>query len=87
VIILAGAVFVGLVLVLLAYLFTRDSLSKYDLPEGQRFSPADATAVAASAAAVKALNKRLRGASGPSVFSPCVKPWILFLPVQKPLVL
>jgi monoterpene epsilon-lactone hydrolase len=64
VIILAGAVFVGLVLVLLAYLFTRDSLSKYDLPEGQRFSPADATAVAASAAAVKALNKRLRGASG-----------------------
>jgi acetyl esterase/lipase len=50
--------------VLLAYLFTRDSLSKYDLPEGQRFSPADATAVAASAAAVKALNKRLRGASG-----------------------
>ena len=63
-IILAGAVFVGLVLVLLAYLFTRDSLSKYDLPEGQRFSPADATAVAASAAAVKALNKRLRGASG-----------------------
>jgi|TARA_B110000259_G_scaffold4710_1_gene5355 monoterpene epsilon-lactone hydrolase len=64
VIILAGAVLVGLVLVLLAYLFTRDSLSKYDLPEGQRFSPADATAVAASAAAVKALNKRLRGASG-----------------------
>ena len=63
-IILAGAVLVGLVLVLLAYLFTRDSLSKYDLPEGQRFSPADATAVAASAAAVKALNKRLRGASG-----------------------
>jgi monoterpene epsilon-lactone hydrolase len=64
VIILAGAVLVGLVLVLLAYLFTRDSLSKYDLPEGQRFSPADANAVAASAAAVKALNKRLRGASG-----------------------
>jgi acetyl esterase/lipase len=64
VIILAGAVLVGLVLVLLAYLFTRDSLSKYDLPEGQRFSPADATAVAAAAAAVKALNKRLRGASG-----------------------
>ena len=64
-IILAGAVLVGLVFVLLAYLFTRDSLSKYDLPEGQRFSPADATAVAASAAAVKALNKRLRGASGP----------------------
>ena len=63
-IILAGAVLVGLVFVLLAYLFTRDSLSKYDLPEGQRFSPADATAVAASAAAVKALNKRLRGASG-----------------------
>ena len=63
-IILAGAVLVGLVLLLLAYLFTRDSLSKYDLPEGQRFSPADATAVAASAAAVKALNKRLRGASG-----------------------
>ena len=63
-IILAGAVLVGLVLVLLAYLFTRDSLSKYDLPEGQRFSPADANAVAASAAAVKALNKRLRGASG-----------------------
>ena len=63
-IILAGAVLVGLVLVLLAYLFTRDSLSKYDLPEGQRFSPADATAVVASAAAVKALNKRLRGASG-----------------------
>ncbi|MDG1079107.1 MAG: alpha/beta hydrolase [Porticoccaceae bacterium] len=46
-------------------MFTRDSLSKYDLPEGRRFSPADATAVAASAAAVKALNKRLRGASGP----------------------
>ena len=64
-IILAGAVLVGLVLMLLAYLFTRDSLSRYDLPEGQRFSPADATAVAASAAAVKALNKRLRGASGP----------------------
>ena len=63
-IILAGAVLVGLVLMLLAYMFTRDSLSKYDLPEGQRFSPADATAVAASAAAVKALNKRLRGASG-----------------------
>ena len=50
---------------LLAYMFTRDSLSKYDLPEGQRFSPADANAVAASAAAVKALNKRLRDASGP----------------------
>lgn len=64
-IILAGAVLVGLVFSLLAYIFTRDSLSKYDLPEGQRFSPADATAVAASAAAVKALNKRLRGASGP----------------------
>ncbi|MDA9983533.1 alpha/beta hydrolase [Porticoccaceae bacterium] len=56
---------VGLVLGLLAYIFTRDSLSKYDLPQGQRFSPADATAVAASAAAVAALNKRLRGASGP----------------------
>jgi len=65
VIILAGAVLVGLVLMLLAYMFTRDSLSKYDLPEGQRFSPADANAVAASAAAVKALNKRLRDASGP----------------------
>jgi acetyl esterase/lipase len=65
VIILAGAVLVGLVFSLLTYIFTRDSLSKYDLPEGQRFSPADATAVAASAAAVKALNKRLRGASGP----------------------
>jgi len=65
VIILAGAVLVGLVLSGLAFLFTRDSLSKYDLPEGQRFSPADATAAAASAAAVKALNKRLRGASGP----------------------
>ena len=64
-IILAGAVLVGLVLMLLAYMFTRDSLSKYDLPEGQRFSPADANAVAASAAAVKALNKRLRDASGP----------------------
>ena len=64
-IILAGAVLVGLVLMLLAYMFTRDSLSKYDLPEGQRFSPADAIAVAASAAAVKALNKRLRDASGP----------------------
>ena len=64
-IILAGAVLVGLVLSGLAFLFTRDSLSKYDLPEGQRFSPADATAAAASAAAVKALNKRLRGASGP----------------------
>ena len=64
-IILAGAVLVGLVLSGLAFLFTRDSLSRYDLPEGQRFSPADATAVAASAAAVKALNKRLRGASGP----------------------
>ena len=64
-IILAGVVLVGLVLMLLAYMFTRDSLSKYDLPEGQRFSPADATAVAASAAAVKALNERLRGASGP----------------------
>ena len=64
-IILAGAVLVGLVFSLLTYIFTRDSLSKYDLPEGQRFSPADATAVAASAAAVKALNKRLRGASGP----------------------
>jgi monoterpene epsilon-lactone hydrolase len=65
VIILVGAILVGLVLALLAFMFTRDSLSKYDLPEGQRFSPADATAVAASAAAVKALNKRLRGASGP----------------------
>jgi len=65
VIILAGAVLVGLVLSGLAFLFTRDSLSKYDLPEGQRFSPADATAAAVSAAAVKALNKRLRGASGP----------------------
>ena len=64
-IILAGAVLVGLVLSGLAFLFTRDSLSKYDLPEGQRFSPADATAAAVSAAAVKALNKRLRGASGP----------------------
>ena len=64
-IILAGAVLIGLVLMLLAYMFTRDSLSKYDLPEGQRFSPADANAVAASAAAVKALNKRLRDASGP----------------------
>ena len=64
-IILVGAILVGLVLALLAFMFTRDSLSKYDLPEGQRFSPADATAVAASAAAVKALNKRLRGASGP----------------------
>ena len=64
-IILAGVVLVGLVLGLLAYIFTRDSLSKYDLPQGQRFSPADATAVAASAAAVAALNKRLRGASGP----------------------
>jgi acetyl esterase/lipase len=65
VIILAGAVLVGLVLSGLAFLFTRDSLSKYDLPEGQRFSPADATAAAASAAAIKVLNKRLRGASGP----------------------
>jgi len=65
VIILVGAILVGLVVALLAFMFTRDSLSKYDLPEGQRFSPADATAVAASAAAVKALNKRLRGASGP----------------------
>jgi monoterpene epsilon-lactone hydrolase len=65
VIILVGAILVGLVLALLAFMFTRDSLSKYDLPEGRRFSPADATAVAASAAAVKALNKRLRGASGP----------------------
>jgi len=65
VIILVGAVLVGLVLGLLVYIFTRDSLSKYDLPQGQRFSPADATAVAASAAAVVALNKRLRGASGP----------------------
>jgi acetyl esterase/lipase len=65
VIILVGAILVGLVVALLAFKFTRDSLSKYDLPEGQRFSPADATAVAASAAAVKALNKRLRGASGP----------------------
>lgn len=64
-IILAGAVIVGLVFSLLAYIFTRDSLSKYDLPEGQRFSPADSTAAAVSAAAVKALNKRLRGASGP----------------------
>lgn len=64
-IILAGVVLVGLVLGLLAYIFTRDSLSKYDLPQGRRFSPADATAVAASAAAVVALNKRLRGASGP----------------------
>ena len=64
-IILVGAILVGLVVALLAFMFTRDSLSKYDLPEGQRFSPADATAVAASAAAVKALNKRLRGASGP----------------------
>ena len=64
-IILAGAVLVGLVLSGLAFLFTRDSLSKYDLPEGQRFSPANATAAAVSAAAVKALNKRLRGASGP----------------------
>ena len=64
-IILVGAILVGLVLALLAFMFTRDSLSKYDLPEGRRFSPADATAVAASAAAVKALNKRLRGASGP----------------------
>lgn len=64
-IILVGAVLVGLVLGLLVYIFTRDSLSKYDLPQGQRFSPADATAVAASAAAVVALNKRLRGASGP----------------------
>ena len=64
-IILVGAILVGLVLALLAFMFTRDSLSKYDLPEGQRFSPGDATAVAASAAAVKALNKRLRGASGP----------------------
>ncbi len=64
-IILVGAVLVGLVLGLLVYIFTRDSLSKYDLPHGQRFSPADATAVAASAAAVAALNKRLRGASGP----------------------
>ncbi|MBT5106828.1 MAG: alpha/beta hydrolase [Porticoccaceae bacterium] len=62
---LVGAILVGLVLALLAFMFTRDSLSKYDLPEGRRFSPADATAVAASAAAVKALNKRLRGASGP----------------------
>ena len=51
-IILVGAVLVGLVLGLLVYIFTRDSLSKYDLPQGQRFSPADATAVAASAAAV-----------------------------------
>jgi epsilon-lactone hydrolase len=65
VIILVGAVLVGLVLGLLVYIFTRDSLSKYDLPQGQRFSPTDATAVAASAAAVVALNKRLRGASGP----------------------
>ena len=64
-IVLVGAILVGLVLALLAFMFTRDSLSKYDLPEGRRFSPADATAVAASAAAVKALNKRLRGASGP----------------------
>lgn len=64
-IILVGAVLVGLVLGLLVYIFTRDSLSKYDLPQGQRFSPTDATAVAASAAAVVALNKRLRGASGP----------------------
>ena len=64
-IILVGAILVGLVVALLAFMFTRDSLSKYDLPEGRRFSPADATAVAASAAAVKALNKRLRGASGP----------------------
>ena len=64
-IILVGAVLVGLVLGLLAYIFTRDSLSKYDLPQGQRFNPADATAVTASAAAVVALNKRLRGASGP----------------------
>ncbi|UVW34090.1 alpha/beta hydrolase [SAR92 clade bacterium H455] len=63
--ILVGAVLVVLVLALLAYIFTRDSLRKYDLPEGQRFSPADANAVAASAAAVKALNKRLRDASGP----------------------
>ena len=53
-IILAGAVLVGLVLSGLAFLFTRDSLSKYDLPEGQRFSPADATAAAASGMQAKA---------------------------------
>ena len=67
-IILAGMAILGaIVLGLLALVmwFNRDTLSKYDLPLGQRFSPADATAAAASAAAVTALNKRLRGASGP----------------------
>jgi len=64
VIIVVGTILTGLALLVPVYWLTKDNLSKYDLPQGQRFSPGNATAVAASAAAVKALNKRLRGASG-----------------------
>lgn len=44
---------------LLVFLLTRDRLSKYDLPEGQRFGPADQKAAQASAEALKAINQRL----------------------------
>ena len=47
---------------LLVFLLTRDRPSKYDLPEGQRFRPADQQAAQASADALKVINQRLLSA-------------------------
>lgn len=46
------------------YLMTRDTLSEFDLPPGQLFSPVDNEAREVSAKAFAALNKRLRSTSG-----------------------
>ena len=46
------------------YWLTRDTLSQYDLPPGQLFSPADDKAKQASAKAIAAINARLKARAG-----------------------
>lgn len=46
------------------YLLTRDTLSQFDLPSGQLFTPKDDEARRASDKAIAALNARLRNVSG-----------------------
>ena len=57
-------IFAGVVIALagLVFLLTRDRMAKYDLPEGQRFGPANQQAAEASAAALQDINQRLRSA-------------------------
>ena len=49
-----------------AYWLTRDTLSQYDLPAGQLFTPVDDQAKQASAKAIAAINARLKARAGES---------------------